>query len=216
MIAEIIQGDCLEHMQDIKSHTVDLVFADFDIEMMRDWDAKVDFIRVFCYQAERVLKRGGNMVIGDTVLGMLETFDAYSRFTFRNQVVLTINAPMQRDDALKEKHRVLTFFKKCDPDIDWKDKWHSMGTHIDDIWTDIISYGIPYVNEENNVCFPTALNEEVMERVIGLTTEEGDLVVDAMFGSGTTGVVAQRMGRNFIGIEKDMDTVAIAHERVRL
>ena len=46
------------------------------------------------------------------------------------------------------------------------------------------------------------------------STKPGDVVLDPFFGSGTTGAVAKRLGRHFIGIERDADYVKIARRRI--
>ena len=60
--------------------------------------------------------------------------------------------------------------------------------------------------------FPT----ELVELCILASTREGDLVIDPFFGSGTVGVVCQRLGRRFIGIELNPEYVEIARERLCL
>ncbi len=55
--------------------------------------------------------------------------------------------------------------------------------------------------------------EDVMAWIIGIT-RPGDTVLDPFMGSGTTGVACVKMGRNFIGIEKDPDSFAIAQRRI--
>jgi modification methylase len=46
------------------------------------------------------------------------------------------------------------------------------------------------------------------------STKPGDVVLDPFFGTGTTGAVARRLGRRFIGIERDTDYAAAARERI--
>ena len=53
-----------------------------------------------------------------------------------------------------------------------------------------------------------------MERIIKLTTNEGDLVVDVFAGSGTTGIACMNTGRRFIGIELDTVYADMANERL--
>ncbi len=48
------------------------------------------------------------------------------------------------------------------------------------------------------------------------STQPGDLIIDPFFGSGTTGAVARRLGRKFIGIERDKKYASIARERIAL
>jgi modification methylase len=50
--------------------------------------------------------------------------------------------------------------------------------------------------------------------VLLATTNPGDVVLDPFFGTGTTGAVARRLGRKWIGIERDKDYAAIARERI--
>lgn len=61
---------------------------------------------------------------------------------------------------------------------------------------------------------PTQKPEALLARVLLATTKPGDLVVDPFFGTGTTGAVAKRLGRRFIGIERDADYAAAARERI--
>jgi DNA modification methylase len=56
--------------------------------------------------------------------------------------------------------------------------------------------------------------EELLKRVILSTTKPGDIVLDPFFGSGTTGAVAKKLKRQFIGIEKDPEYVALAKKRI--
>ena len=53
-----------------------------------------------------------------------------------------------------------------------------------------------------------------MEYLIKTYTNEGDLVLDFAMGSGTTGVAAKNLNRNFIGIELDQGYFDIAKERI--
>jgi modification methylase len=54
----------------------------------------------------------------------------------------------------------------------------------------------------------------LLHRVIMASTRPGDTVLDPFFGTGTTGAVAKRLGRRFIGIEQDPAYVAIARRRI--
>lgn len=62
--------------------------------------------------------------------------------------------------------------------------------------------------------FPTPKPERLMERILTLATNDGDLVLDSFLGSGTTAAVAHKMGRKYIGIE--MGDHAYTHCKVRL
>ncbi len=61
---------------------------------------------------------------------------------------------------------------------------------------------------------PTQKPEALLNRILLATTKPGDVVLDPFFGTGTTGAVARRLGRRFIGIERDPDYVRAAEERI--
>lgn len=61
---------------------------------------------------------------------------------------------------------------------------------------------------------PTQKPTEIFERLIRLTTKKGDAVLDPFLGSGTTAVAAKRLGRVYVGIERDDNFFATAQERV--
>ena len=61
---------------------------------------------------------------------------------------------------------------------------------------------------------PTQKPEALLERVILASTNSGDLILDPFFGTGTTGAVAKRLGRHFLGIEIDPGYISIAQHRI--
>ena len=61
---------------------------------------------------------------------------------------------------------------------------------------------------------PTQKPEGLLQRILLATTRPGDIVLDPFFGTGTTGAVAKKLGRRFIGIERDPDYVKAAEERI--
>ena len=74
---------------------------------------------------------------------------------------------------------------------------------LGDLWTDI---DFQNTQNEGNVSLPAGKKPEaLLERIIRMFTNENDLVLDAYLGSGTTGAVALKTGRRFIGIEQLSD-----------
>jgi len=57
--------------------------------------------------------------------------------------------------------------------------------------------------------------EALLYRIIVATSNPGDIVLDPFMGSGTTGAVAKKLGRNFVGIEKEDTYIKIANERIK-
>ncbi len=68
--------------------------------------------------------------------------------------------------------------------------------------------------ERHKTSHPTEKPEKLLERIILIGSKEGDTILDPFMGSGTTGVVAKRFNRNFIGIEIDEKYYDIAKKRI--
>src|SRR4029077_4113321 len=67
---------------------------------------------------------------------------------------------------------------------------------------------------EGRKAHPTQKPEGLLHRVLLAATRPGEIVLDPFFGTGTTGAVARRLGRRFIGIEQDPAYVALARRRI--
>lgn len=84
------------------------------------------------------------------------------------------------------------------------------GVPLSDVWN------IPYLNPKakERVGYPTQKPVLLLERIIEISTHEGDLVLDPFCGSGTTLVAAKLLNRNFIGIDISQEAIDLAHERL--
>ncbi|OYU48629.1 MAG: modification methylase [Rhizobiales bacterium PAR1] len=71
-------------------------------------------------------------------------------------------------------------------------------------------------DEGGNKTHPTQKPEALLQRVLLSTSNPGDLVLDPFFGTGTTGAVAKRLGRHFLGIERDPVYAKAAAERIAM
>ena len=69
-------------------------------------------------------------------------------------------------------------------------------------------------DKDGNKLHPTQKPEGLLYRVIMASTHVGDVILDPFFGTGTTGAVAKKLGRNFIGIERDINYVKGAQARI--
>ena len=85
------------------------------------------------------------------------------------------------------------------------------GITMPDVWTDI--HALPH-NSKEKVNHPTQKPIKLMERIVSLFTNEGDIILDFCMGSGSTGVACKNLNRNFIGIELDTNYYNIAKERL--
>jgi modification methylase len=82
-------------------------------------------------------------------------------------------------------------------------------------WTFPICSGAERLkDDEGTKAHPTQKPEALLYRVLLATTKKGDVVLDPFFGTGTTGAVAKRLGRHWIGIEREPKYVRVARERI--
>ena len=103
-------------------------------------------------------------------------------------------------DAVKMKRRVLAPYRVDGKPKDWQetDDGAFRMTHPSNFWDDI---SIPYWSMPENTDHPTQKPEKLLAKLILASSQPGDLVFDPFLGSGTTAVVAKKLGRKYCGIE---------------
>lgn len=84
-------------------------------------------------------------------------------------------------------------------------------THPSNIWTDLT---VPFWSMFENTNHPTQKPEKMLAKIILASSKEDDLVLDPFVGSGTTAVVAKKLGRRFIGIEREKQYCFYALKRL--
>lgn len=87
---------------------------------------------------------------------------------------------------------------------------HPFGMLVSDVWTDI--HRIRHNKRRDP--HPCQLPIHLLERLILMTTDEGDLVLDPFLGTGTTAIAAKRLSRHYIGIELDPLYAQVAREKL--
>lgn len=118
-------------------------------------------------------------------------------------------------DAVKLRRKVLTPYVKDGQPRDWQEDPESgvkfRDTCPSNFWDDI---SVPYWSMAENTAHPTQKPEKLIAKLILASSREGDLVLDPFLGSGTTAVVAKKLGRRFIGIEQDPTYCVWAEKRL--
>lgn len=84
------------------------------------------------------------------------------------------------------------------------------GKQMKDVWTGSLTKKSEKVQGKH----PTQKPEYLLERIVLASTREGDLILDPFVGSGTTAVVAQRLGRRCVGIDNESEYIEIARKRL--
>jgi len=84
-------------------------------------------------------------------------------------------------------------------------------THPSNLWTDLT---VPYWSMPENTDHPTQKPEKLLAKIVLASSREGDLVFDPFNGSGTTTVVAKKLGRHYLGVEIDESYCCLALKRL--
>ena len=94
-------------------------------------------------------------------------------------------------------------------------KKYNGGKQMPSVWNIGLCIGSERIKgKDGKKAHSTQKPEELLKRVILSTTNKDDIVLDPFFGTGTTGAVAKKLGRNFIGIEQEQKYIDIAKKRI--
>lgn len=117
-------------------------------------------------------------------------------------------------DAVKQRRRVLAPYRKNGEPKDWEQsetgRWRD--SYPSNFWDDI---SVPFWSMSENTAHPTQKPEKLIAKLILASSNEGDVVLDPFLGSGTTSVVAKKLGRHFVGVEQNERYCVWAQYRLR-
>jgi len=138
-----------------------------------------------------------------------------------NDIVWVKTNPMPnfRGVRFTNAHETLLWAKKSKGQKRYTFNHHTMkryheGKQMRSDWVLPICQGEERQTVNGEKAHTTQKPEALLERVIVSSTRVGDLVLDPFFGTGTTGAVAKRLGRRFIGIEKEEPYIEVATKRL--
>jgi modification methylase len=190
-------------------------------ETMAEYDA---FTRAWLTAARRVLKDDGAIwVIGSYHnIFRVGTILQDLGFWILNDVIWRKSNPMPnfRGKRFTNAHETLIWAAKSRTQKSYTFNYEAMKALNDELqmrsdWQLPICSGAERLKDANGVkAHSTQKPESLLHRVLLSSTQRGDLVLDPFFGSGTTGAVAKRLGRRFIGIERGADYVQLARARI--
>jgi len=81
-------------------------------------------------------------------------------------------------------------------------------------WTIPLATGKERIKSNGSKAHPTQKPEALLYRILMASSNKGDVILDPFFGSGTTGAVAKKLGRNYIGVERDKKYIKVAEKRI--
>ena len=195
-----------------------------------DWD-KFDtlgsydrFTKAWLREARRILKPNGTIWVIGSYHNIFRVGSALQDegFWILNDIIWRKANPMPnfKGTRFTNAHETLIWASKSEKSK-YTFNYRAMKTLNDELqmrsdWVLPICSGPERLRRNGTKAHPTQKPESLLYRVMLATTNRGDVVLDPFFGTGTTGAVAKRLGRNWIGCEREDDYIEVARERIEL
>lgn len=118
-------------------------------------------------------------------------------------------------DVVRLRRRVIAPYKLNGQPKDWSESEAGKfrDTAPSNFWDDI---SVPFWSMPENTDHPTQKPEKLIAKLILASSKRGDVVFDPFLGSGTTSVVAKKLGRRFAGIEREPEYACLCEKRLEL
>ena len=118
-------------------------------------------------------------------------------------------------DAVRLRRRVIAPYKLNGEPKDWNDSDSGKfrDTAPSNFWDDI---SIPFLSMPENTDHPTQKPEKLIAKLILASSKPESVVFDPFLGSGTTSVVAKKLGRRFFGIEQNLEYACLCEKRLEI
>jgi site-specific DNA-methyltransferase (adenine-specific) len=239
---KVILGDCLESLSNLETDSVDMCFADppFNLEKkytsykdQRPDEEYIEWCKLWLDELVRVTKPTGSIFVHNiprwlTYFATILNESAY----FRHWIAWdAMSNPLGK--TLLPAHYGILFYTKQPKDFKFyevraphkkcrvcdsylkdyggkKDQMHPFGALVSDVWTDIHRIRHNVRRDEH----PCQLPIHLLERIVLMSTDPGDIVLDPFLGTGTTAIAAKILGRHYIGLELDPMYKRIAEDKL--
>lgn len=244
-LGRLYQADCMELLPTIANGAVDTIFADPPFNLGKQYGHKVndnraeeeylDWCRIWLTECIRVLAPGGSLFVYNLPKWNI-SLGGYlgQHLTFRHWIAVDIKFGLPIPGRLYPSHYSLLYYTKgkpktftrprvpipvcrhCGGEIkDYgghRNKLNPEGLNLTDVWTDIPPVRHKSTkNREGN-----ELSIKLLTRVLNISTDPGDLVLDPFGGGGSTFEAAERGHRHWIGCEiQDCDPIVRRLEKLR-
>ena len=240
---KIHKGDCLELFKNIPDNSIDVTFADPPFNLKKNYSSYSDSLKFQEYldwcekwilEMVRVTKPTGSIFLHN-IPKWLTYYATYLNKCAYFKHWISWDAPTApMGKSLQPAHYGILFYTKSLKNSKiyelryphkrdrkqgflWKDYGgkkdllHPFGPLVSDVWSDI--HRIKHNTKRDT--HPCQLPIHLLDRLLLMTTDENDIVLDPFSGTGTTAISAKRLGRNYIGFELDKTYVEISNEKLR-
>ncbi len=239
----IYLGDCLDVLHTIPNDSVDMTFADPPFNLNKKYssykdrksiETYLDWCKQWLGEMVRVTKPTGSILVHNipkwltyyaSFLNEVADFKHWISWDAMSTPLGKTLMPTHygilfyaKDKKLNKFYEVRYPHKRCRKckvllkDYGGKKSGlHPFGPLVSDVWTDL--HRIKHAKKRDE--HPCQLPETILERLILMTTDEDDIILDPFNGTGTTVIAAKKLGRKYIGIEIDQEYVTIAEEKLK-
>jgi len=227
----LFQGDCLELLSEMNECSIDTVFADPPFNIGKDYKNGYDdktseneylaWCEKWISECSRVLKPGGSFFLYATPeLNIKFGNFLNEHLDFRHWIAMTMKGTFKRGNRLYPAHYSMLYYTKGEPKTfndlrtpiptcrhckgeipDYgghRNKMNPAGINLMDFWTDTSPNRHKKYKVRDGV---NELKAIIPQRAIQISTNENDLVFDPFGGGGSTYQMAQKLNRNWIGVE---------------
>jgi len=239
LLNKIICGDCIEVLSKVGEPFADLIFADppFNIGYKYDKyqdkkkrDAYVTWTKDWMSVCKKVLKPHGSFytAIGDEYAANVKIIADELGLFMRNWIIWHYTFGQQTKDKFARAHTHIFYLVNDKKHFTFNDdaarilsdrqkkyydkRAHREGKIPDDVWDE---YPRVCGTFDERVDFPCQMPEGLLARIIRVSSNDGDWVLDPFSGSGTTVVVAAKLKRRFTGIDISQEYVRNSQDRLR-
>jgi DNA modification methylase len=235
---KIICGDCIEVLSRADAPFADLIFADppFNIGYKYDkyhdkveGDKYITWTTDWMSACKKVLKPTGSfyIAIGDDYAANVKIIADQLGLVMRNWIIWHYTFGQQTKDKFARSHTHIFYFVNDEKNFTFNDyavrvpsdrqliyddrRANPKGKMPDDVWEDSRVCG---TFKERTGWHPCQMPESLLMRIIAVSSNQGDCVIDPFIGSGTTATAALKLQRNYLGIEISKDYAEKAKQRL--
>ena len=231
---ELIVGDAIDKLKDIKSGSIELIIADPPYNLGKNYQNNLDkmtfeeyllFSKEWLSESCRILKPNGTIYVFMGFRFISYLYDILERdlnLHFNGWIVWHYTQGMGKTKGFSPRHDDILMFTKSSsftfnlddirvPQKYYRQRNNMRGANPGDVW----QFSHVHYSNPNRQAHPTQKPEGLIERMILASSNEGDIVLDPFSGSGTTLRVCQQINRKAIGIEINPEYVEMSKRRLR-
>ncbi len=227
----LFHGDCLELLKSMKNNCIDTVFADPPFNIGKDYkngyddksnqDVYLDWCSQWISECSRILKPGGSFFLYATPELNIKFGNILNKYLqFRHWIAMSMKGTFRRGNRLYPAHYSMLYYSKGEPKTfnnlrtpipkcrhcggeipDYgghRNKMNPDGVNLMDFWPDTSPNRHKKFKVREGV---NELKSIIPQRAIQISTNENDIVFDPFGGGGSTYQTAQKLNRNWIGVE---------------